>query len=222
MSQQSLASLLGNIKQNYAKDYDDAKAGKNPAGDWNADLPLDLEYRIECVKSEYKSSKAGNPQLVLTWEVLEPVEYAGSKFQDYQGMKPTTTAGGEILSKFLGTLGASLDVTDEEAFGKQFEGKTVVAALRSWGTDNDRIATRYVNIDKGQTLSTAVKPPKGKAPQAGLTADVQIPKAPEVTAAPVAPPVTPPEAPQVAQPVSTPAAPVAMPPGVNLPPGISG
>lgn len=218
MSTQSLASLLGDIKANYASQYDDAKAGKNPAGDWNNDLPLDREYRIECTKAEYKPSKAGNPQIVITWEVLEPTEFAGSKFQDYQGMKPTTTVGGEILSKFLGTMQVDLGIADESLFAKQFEGKVVVAALRTWGEDGDRIATRYVNVDKGQTLSTSVKPPKTKGSTGPLGADVNIPKQPD--AAPQAPQIAIPDA--VTQPVSAPAAPVTLPPGVNLPPGISG
>lgn len=212
MSQQSLASLLGDIKSNYAKEYEDAKAGKSPAGDWNNDLPLDREYRIEVSKSEYKLSKNGQPQIVVTYEVLEPVEFAGSKFQDYQGLKPTTTVGSEILSKFLGTMQADLNITDEAAFGAQFEGKVVVAALRTWGNDNDRIGTRYINIDKGQTLSTAVKPPKSKS-SSPLGADVQIPK--QQDAAPAAAPIQIPEA------VTT-AAPPAPPAGVNLPPGLQG
>jgi len=211
MSQLSLKELLGKIETEQKETFDKAKAGIAPSGDWRSDLPLNLEYRLKVDSSEYKPSKAsGNQQIVLTYVVVEPAEFAGAKFQEYLNPNPTNPIGVEVLAKLFGALQA--DVTgwgdDFEGFVGQFEGRTIVAALRLWGQENDRISTRYVNLDKGQTLKTDVKPKNssGGAGRLNTAADIQIPKGPSVDA--IADPVTP----QVAQPVQS---------GVpNLPPGL--
>lgn len=207
---QSLQDLLG--IGDYTEEFEDAKAGKAPNSQWDVNLPLNLEYRLTVDTADYSKSKAGKDQIVLTWAVVEPEAYAGAKFQTYHSPNPTNTVGSQILAKLFGALQASFDGygTDIAAFVKQFEGRTVVAALKTWGQENDRYETRWTNTDRGQTLRTDLKPPKGQSSSASdLRADVVIPKADE------------PSAPVVTPPVITP--PVVSPPGgVNLPPGLRG
>jgi hypothetical protein len=210
MSQLSLKDLLGKIETEGKKAFDDAKAGVAPTGDWRSDLPLNLEYRLVVDSAEYKPSKStGNPQIVLTYQVQEPAEFAGAKFQDYQSANPTTSIGVEVLAKLFGALQADVSGWGDnfEGFVKQFEGRTVVAALRLWGQENDRIGIRYVNLDKGQNLRTDVKPKGGSAAKLNTAADIQIPKGPFEDAAP-AEVVTPPQA------APAPSG------GPNLPPGL--
>lgn len=213
MSQLSLKDLLGKIESEQKETFENAKAGIAPTGDWRNDLPLNLEYRLRVEKSEYKPSKStGNPQIVLTYEVVEPAEYKGAKFQDYQNPNPTTTIGVEVLAKLFGALQADMTGWGDnfEGFINQFEGRTVVAALRLWGQENDRIGIRYVNLDKGQQLRTDVKPKAGSAGKLNTSADIQIPKGPFDDSAPAEAPVTPP-------PAAAPSAPAGVP---NLPPGL--
>jgi hypothetical protein len=202
MSQQSLQDLLGTIATEYKEAFDNAANGTGgPTGDWRNDLPLTLEYRVRVDKAEYKNSKAGVPQIVLTYEVLEPAEYAGAKFQDYQTAQPTTSIGSEILAKTFGALQAKLDGwgNDFQAFVGQFEDRTAVVALLTWGQAEDRIGVRYINLDRGQQLSTKVVPKGSKRPASSdLRPDIQIPKdageepfpasQPAVTPPPISPP----------------------------------
>lgn len=211
MSQQTLQDLLGKIKDEYQQVYEDARDGKTPNSAWDVDLPVDREYRVKVVEAEYKASKqSGREQFVFTYEVVEPAEYAGAKFQDYQSPNPTTTIGIEMFAKMVGAFGVSLEGhASDEAFAKAFEDRVVVVALRKWGQEMDRTGIRWFNKDKGQTLSTSVKP-KGapRASAANLRPDINIPKDDAPATPPVTPPVTPPT---VQSPV---------PGGVNLPPGL--
>lgn len=179
MSQQTLQDLLGQIQSDHKEAFDNAREGKAPNGDWNVDLPLNLEYRVRVDKAEYKNSQSsGKPQIVLTYEVVEPAEYQGAKFQDYQSPTPTTTVGAEVLAKTFGALQAKLDGwgNDFSAFVAQFEDRTAVVALRRWGQNDDRIGVRYINLDKGQTLSTKVNPPRPKRDTNALRPEINIPK----------------------------------------------
>lgn len=210
---QSLQDLLG--IGDYIDDYEDAKAGKTPNSQWDVDLPLDREYRLQVEEATFAPSKSsGKDQITLTYVVLEPEEFAGAKFQEYQSPNPTNTVGSQKLAQLFGALQASFDGfgSDIAAFVQQFEGRTVVAALRKWGQEMDRTSTRWVNADRGQALKTDVKPPNTKSGGSkDLRADVVIPKADEPF-----PAVTPGIVPSTAQTVTTPP----LPGGVNLPPGL--
>ncbi len=213
MSQQSLQDLLGQIQGEHKEAFDNAREGKAPNGDWNADLPLNLEYRVRVDKAEYKNSQtSGKPQIVLTYEVVEPAEYAGAKFQDYQSPQPTTTVGAEVLAKTFGALQAKLDGwgNDFAAFVGQFEDRTAVVALRRWGQNDDRIGIRYINLDKGQTLSTKVNPPRKRADASNLRPEINIPKEPASGGDTPAPAPAP----------SVPNLPTGAGGGPNLPPGL--
>jgi len=207
---QSLQDLLG--ISDYVDDFEDAKAGKTPNSQWDVDLPLDREYRLQVEAATFAPSKSsGKDQITLTYVVVEPEEFAGAKFQEYQSPNPTNTIGSQKLAQLFGALQASFDGfgSDIAAFVQQFEGRTVVAALRKWGQENDRTSTRWVNADKGQALKTDIKPPKTQGGSKDLRADVVIPKEEPFPASTLV--VTPPV---VAPPSST------LPSGVNLPPGL--
>lgn len=215
----SLKDVLGKIKSDHKEVFDNAQQGVAPSGDWaNAgDLPLELEYRVVVDSASYGNSKAsGNPQITLVYKVLEPAEFAGKKLSDYQSPNPTTPIGTEVLAKTLGALQANLDDLDGgwPKFVQQFEGRTAVIALRVWGQDNDRLSVRYINADRGQELSTTVKPKAARQtgnlrpqPEINIPKGEPFPDTPAVT-----PPVTPPAASNPATPPNT--------GGVNLPPGL--
>lgn len=218
MSQQTLQQLLGDILKNHGEAYENAKEGKSPNSVWDAagKLPMDIEYRLRVDTAVYTPSKAsGKPQIVLTYEVVEPADYAGAKFQDYVNPNPTNTMGTEILAKLFGALQA--DMTNFSDFGDfvtQFEDRTVVAALRKWGEENDRVGVRYVNMDRGQELRK-VNPPKMKGAPPALRPDINIPKDepfPESGPAVTPPPISIPGAAPTQAPSSAPV--------VNLPPGL--
>lgn len=217
MSQVSLQDLLKDIKSNHSETFKNATEGKSPAGAWDGpELPLEFEYRVKVAKAEFKASQAsGNQQIVLTYEVMEPTEYEGRKFQDYYSPKPTNEIGSRKLAELFGALQASMDGWGEDfdGFIGQFLDKSVTVTLRRWGQNNDRTGVRYINMDKGQTLRTNITPPKPKGPSsADLRPEIVIPKNPEMAATPdtvTPPPVTPPK-------VVTPSS-----GGVNLPPGLA-
>lgn len=214
----SLQDLLKDIKSNHGETYENALAGKSPADAWDGpELPLELEYRVRVDKSEFKVSKAsGNPQIVLTFEVTEPAEYEGRKFQDYYSPKPTNEIGSRKLSELFGALQATLEGWNEDfdGFVGQFLDKTATVTLRRWGQNNDRTGVRYINLDKGQTLRTNILPPKPRtATAADLRPEINIPKDVPAEGAVTPPPVTPPV---VQQQTVTP------PSGINLPPGLAG
>lgn len=214
MSQMTLQELLGKIKTEHKSAYEGARDGRAPNSAWEtADLPLTQEYRLVVDSAEYKTSQAsGREQFVITYEVVEPSEYAGKKFQDYQSPNPTNTIGTEMLAKFFGAFQLTLDESfgsDFSAFIKQIEGRTVVAALRRWGDELDRTGIRWVNADKGQKLNTNVKPPRASTKSSPTTPDIQIPKVRTEPTAPVTPPPVPPQG-------------ASVPSGVKLPPGLQG
>lgn len=217
MSQQSLSDLLKTIKKDYGKEYQQAADGIAPGGNWDVDLPVTLEYRALVTKSEFKKSNQGKDQIVITYEVQEPEEYAGAMLQQYVDPNPTQTWQVEQLAKLFGALGADMDLShDFGAFVKVFEDHTVVLTTNKWGEQKDRNGVRYVNADKGQPLKTNVAPPKSRGGStANLRPEITIPKDPEPVKAEEspapAPATTPPILPGGTQ--ST---------GVNLPPGLRG
>lgn len=218
MSTTLLQDLIGKIKTEHNDLYEAAKAGQTPTSAWDGPpLPQNLEYRVTVDSAEYKASKSsGRNQFVLTYEVNEPAEFAGRKVQDYYSPTPTNTIASEQLAKLFGALKANLEGWGEdlEGFVKQFEGKSLVIAVRTWGEDADRTGVRWVNPDYGQTLKTDIKPPKAKADTSKLTADIEIPK-----------PQTPAEPATVAAPIAQPnqtTAPLPTSGGPNLPPGLRG
>jgi len=207
----SLEDLLKSLQKDFGKEYDQGASGQAPGGNWDVDLPVTLEYRATVTKAEYKPSKQGKPQIVLTYEITEPSEYAGTMLQQYVDPKPTQTWQSEQLAKLFGALRADLTKSsDWNAFVADFEDRTVVVAVNKWGEANDRNGVRYVNADRGQVLKTNVAPPKGRgATTANLRPDIQIPKDPE------------PQTPEPPKPAATPPLPGgAQSSGVNLPPGL--
>jgi hypothetical protein len=214
----SLSQLLGQVKRDHQEAFENAKAGIAPSGDWaNAgDLPTDREYRVVVDSADYgKSKTSGKTQMTLVYKVVEPAEFEGKKFSDYQALPPTTTVGSEVFAKTIGALQASMDGYGDDfaGFVKQFEGNTAVVALRIWGQEADRIGVRYINADHGQTLSTKVSPPRTKRDTSGLRPEVVIPKGEPFPETPtITPPTVTPEAANPATPPST--------AGVNLPPGL--
>ncbi len=217
----SLQDLLKDIKANHGTTYDNALAGKSPAGAWDGpELPLDLEYRVQVAKAEFKASQAsGQPQIVLTYEILEPEEFAGRKIQDYYSPKPTNEVGSRKLAELFGALQATMEGwgDDFDGFVGQFTDKKATVTLRRWGQNNDRTGVRYINLDKGQALRTNVTPPKPRAATTAasdLRPEINIPKDDVPAAAVTPPPVTPPA--EEKQTVTPPTG------GVNLPPGLAG
>lgn len=216
----SLQDLLKDIKTNHSTTYENALIGKSPAGAWDGpELPLELEYRVRVDKSELKASQAsGNVQIVLTFEIIEPEEFAGRKFQDYYSPKPTNEVGSRKLAELFGALQASLDGwgEDSDGFVNQFTDRHATVTLRRWGQANDRTGVRYINLDRGQTLRTNIVPPKVKAaPTTGadLRPEINIPKEEAQNPGAVTPPTI---APPVIETQTI------TPPGVNLPPGLVG
>jgi len=212
MSQQSLQDLLNSIKNDYAKEFDQAASGVGPSGNWDIDLPVTQEYRAIVTKSEFgKSKSGGKDQIIITYEVQEPEQYKDAMLQQYVDPNPTQTWQTESLAKLFGALRADLNkLGDFDDFVKDFEGKTVVLATNKWGEANDRNGVRYVNADRGQTLKSDVKPPKSRGTSASLRPDITIPK--DESAPPVAPPAE--------IPPSSPLPGGAQSSGVNLPPGL--
>ncbi len=220
----SLQDLLKNLSTNHAETFDKASRGETPSGAWDGPpLPLNLDYRVAVDSAEYKKSVAsGRPQIVLTFEVQEPAEFKGRKFQDYFNPKPDQEVGARKLAELFGALQAKTEGWGEdfEGFVKQFEGRTAVVTVRHWGTDNDRVGIRYINLDKGQELRTNVALAKSrgaKTSTADLRPDINIPKS-------EGPGETAPAAPSVIPSQTATEAPVTAPPlpgGPNLPPGLS-
>lgn len=216
MSQKTLEELLGDIMKDHQGAYDKGASGETPSGAWDGPpLPLNLEYRVEVVQSVFKQSAAGRDQIALTYEILEPEEHAGRKFQEYYAPKATNEVGAQQFAHLLGVYKATVAGwgNNWDGFAAQFEGKTAVIALRLWGDENDRYGCRWVNQDNGQELRTNLQPPKPRGKKAPSTdAEINIPKAPETEA--TAPVVIPPT-PEIAEKAA-----VAAPAGVNLPPGL--
>lgn len=219
----SLQDLLGNLAKNHGETMDKASRGETPTGAWDGPpLPTNLDYRVLVDSAEFKKSVAsGRPQIVLTFEVQEPAEFKGRKFQDYYNPKPDQEVGVRKLAELFGSLQAKMDGWGEdfEGFVKQFEGKSAVVTVRTWGSDNDRTGVRYINLDKGQELRTNVAAAKTKAKTdtTALRPEINIPKneGPGETA-PAAPPVIPSQTATEA-PVTAPP----LPGGPNLPPGLA-
>lgn len=213
----SLQDLLGNIAKNHNETFDKASRGETPTGAWDGPpLPLNLDYRVLVDSAEFKKSVAsGRPQIVITFEVQEPAEYKGRKFQEYYSPKPEQEVAACKLAELFGALQAKVDGWGEdfEGFVKQFEGKSSVVTIRHWGTDNDRMGVRYINLDKGQELRTNVAPAKSRAKTdtSALRPEINIPKGVEADANPTV--VAPPTAPE-------PAVTAPLPGGPNLPPGL--
>lgn len=176
---QSLEDFLGDITKNYKKDIDKARDGVQ--GSWDtSDMPVTREYRATITGSQVKMSNAGNQQIVLTYTVTEPEEFAGRLLQDYIA----TDAKNEMSArKFAETIGAlSIDLSglsgnDYENLAQRFLGANAVVALRAWGDDLDKRGIRWTNSDRGQVLKMDVKPIKPKVDGKALRPDVVVRKA---------------------------------------------
>lgn len=184
----NLQDFLGDIKKNYAEDL--KKGAEGPTGSFDGPpLPENLEYRVTVDKAEYKPSKAGKYQLVLTYEVTEPAEFAGRKVQEYYATEPGNQISQSKMSKMLGALGPDLSNVggDWDTLTTRLTGLTGVITARTWGEANDRSGVRWVNADRGQTLRTNIAPQEAKGgPKNALRPDVSVPKPAPVTAAPAA------------------------------------
>lgn len=212
MSQQTLQDLLGDILKDHQEAFEQAARGDRPTSSWDGPpLPLELEYRVEVDTSVFKTSNAGREQIAMTFVVLEPEEYAGRKFQDYYAPKAGNEVGARQFAQMVGAFQGKMDGWDNDwdGFASQFEGKTGVVALRVWGQDNDRFGVRWINADRGQALSTNVKPPRPQSKKLVTgQADIVIPKAQEAVSTVTPPIVVPTQGESIA------------PKGVNLPPGL--
>lgn len=217
MAMQSLQDFLKDLQTNPATKEILDKARDGVQGAWDGPpLPLTNEYRVTIDKAEYKAASSGKMQFALTFEITEPAEHAGRKLQDYFSPDPSNEWGHQKFTQMIGAFAPDLSNigTDWSALAERFNGTSAVIALRQWGEANDRYGVRYANGDRGQTLSTTVKPPKaqGASTTKSLRPDVSIPKpdpTPATEATPAADSATPP-----ALPNSRPAG------GPNLPPGL--
>jgi hypothetical protein len=217
----NLQDLLASIQKTNADDIQRAAEPKSGvSGAWDVDLPVEQEYRVEVVNATYGAAKSsGSPQATLTFEVLEPAEYAGAKFQGYYPLPPNNEASVRKFAELVGALHA-----DGSSFGNDYEGfvqswidSVVVVAVNRWGSENDRIGLRWVNADIGQALRSDLKAPKPRKPTADIRPEINIPK--EEPAETV---VTPPVVVDVAEESAptTSGRTVTLPGGVNLPPGL--
>jgi hypothetical protein len=182
MSTQSLQDLIGSLKDKFGDRMDAIAEGKNPSGAWDGPpMPLNWEYRAEIDSAEYKPSKAtGKPQFVVTYVILEPSDFRGRKVQAYYSPTPANEGAQRQFADFVAALRCDLTIglttNDYEGFIKQTVGRTAVIALNVWGDENDRYGVRFVNLDRGQVLSTDVKPPRAKTDTKNLRPDIVIPK----------------------------------------------
>jgi hypothetical protein len=232
----NLQDFLGDLNKNYKKDMDKSASGPSGAFD-GPPLPPELEYRVTVDSADYKASKAGNWQLVVTYEVQEPSEHAGRKIQEYYATQPGNEIAQRKVSQVLGALGPDLAGvgSDWEVLTQRLVGLSGVIAVRIWGENNDRTGVRWINADRGQALRTNVPPPKAQAgPKNALRPDVSVPKpaaavvpAPAAEEAPEAAVEAYEEAPAESAPIPTPAVPPTTLPGAtrptggpNLPPGL--
>lgn len=217
MSEISLKDLLGKLQEEHADAITKAQEG-GPSGQWDADLPLDREYRVTVANCTYGAAKSsGKAQFVFTFEVLEPKEFAGAKFQEYVAENPPNEFASRSMGELFGALGANFnpDSNDKEAFAAEFIDQTAVIAIRKWGQELDRTGVRWANSDRGQSLKTNVKPPKVPVKPQDLRPEINIPKDEPATENPVIVDVAEQQAPAPAQTTSLPG-------GVNLPPGLRG
>lgn len=223
MSQISLQELLGNLQKDHADDITKAAEATGGSGAWDVDLPPTREYRAVVDKCTYGDSKQGRPQFTFTFEITEPSEYAGAKFQEYVAEKPQNQWAAKSMAELFGALGADFGYQgkDKNEFAATFEGKTAVITIRKWGDALDRNGLRWANADRGQALREDIKPPKEKRGPADIRPDINIPKDEPVEeqTSPVVETVS-----EEAEKPSTPAPAqtTSLPGGVNLPPGLRG
>lgn len=214
MAMFKLSDMLGDVLGKNKEAFEKASRGENgPSGAYDTLLPTNLEYRVDIVNSEFKKSQAGREQIVLTYEVIEPEEFAGCRLQDYIDPKPATENASRGLASKLGALQAQVTGWGEDfdGFVKQFLGKTVIVSVRHWGDPEPRNGVRFTNQDKGQALRTNVQPQKASTSTttAQLRPEINIPKDKPETIE---------EAPVATQTVL----PTGAGSGANLPPGLRG
>lgn len=220
MSTTPLSDLINLIQNTQKEAYDKAYKGETPTSQWDANLPIDIEYRAVIDKAVYGQSKSsGRDQFTITWEIQEPSEYAGKKFQEYVSPNPTNEAGARQLAELFGALQVDLTGFGEnmDAFTAQFEGRSACIVLRRWGQENDRIGIRWITLDRGQELRTGIAPQKPRRGTADLRPEINIPKDDGPFPETVTPPPAAAPAPAPQQQTVTPP----LPGGVNLPPGLS-
>lgn len=217
MSQVSLQDVLKGLQKDFAADYDRAaEATGGPSGAYDVDLPQDREYRAVVTDAKFAPSKSsGREQITITFEITEPAEWAGAKFQEYIDAQPVNEISSRKLASLFGALQATAAGSNDEMVA-QFIDKSVVIATRRWGQENDRNGLRWANADVGQDLRTNIKPPKPKKNTTDIRPEINIPKAEEAAEpfpeAPVETAATPDVIPQT----------TTLPGGVNLPPGLRG
>lgn len=208
----NLGDFLGNLKDEYGQNLEEAD---KVTGAWSGPaLPLNQEYRIKIVEGEWKTSNAGKENVVVTWEIVEPVEFAGRRGRNYYGTSDPTQITREQFAKLILATGISTDDSngDWNEFAARFVDTTIVAPLRSWGDENDQYSLRWTNKDTGQVLKDTISPIKPKTDLSILKPQVGFAK--ESTGEPF------PEERVVTSEV--PSVTATVPSGIKLPPGIGG
>lgn len=216
----NLGSFLGDLKDEYGEDLQEAN--KSVGGAWSGPpLPANQEYRIRVVEGEWKTSNSGKENVVITWEIVEPEEFAGRRGRNYYGTDTSNQINKEQFAKLILATGVSTDnVRDDEEGWKEFASRfidtTIVAPLRSWGDEDDQYSLRWVNKDTGQALKDNIKPAKKKTDLNALKpSSIGFAKSGSEQAEPF-PDTTPatPVAPSVAADAGS--------TGIKLPPGLGG
>ena len=215
-----IADFLGQA----AQENPDELAGKGGGGGFDGPpLNESHEYRVQVAKAEWRqANQSGKWSYAITFEVIEDPsddnEFLGRKFTEYYSIDKGNRIAQEKFSKFIGQSGvdvSDLDQSDNQKFIDGFVDATFVAAVRTWGQDNDRTGIRWVNRDNGQSLRTDISAQKSRGGSAKpLQADIAVNK----QKGPVEEPA---EEPESAPPVTLPKAPDTASSGITLPPGLS-
>ncbi len=211
----NLGDFLGDLKDEYGENLEEAD---KVTGAWSGPpLPLNQEYRIRIVEGEWKTANSGKDNVVITWEIVEPAEFAGRRGRNYYGTSDPNKITKEQFARLILAAGVSTEnVRDDDdgwrEFASRFIDKVIVAPLRSWGDENDQYSLRWTNKDTGQELKEDIKPIKPKTDLSVLKPTVGFTKpGPEQGEPFPDKPVIP--TPSVATPSSS---------GVKLPPGLGG
>lgn len=128
----NLADLLKGLQNDFGEEIEKAAtASGGPSGAYDIELPLDREYRVVVADSKYALAKSsGREQIVITYEVIEPSEFAGAKFQEYMSLQPNNEAASRTLAQTLGALSGAditaLESNNKDAFAESLSGSQAV------------------------------------------------------------------------------------------------